>query len=142
MQPDFTLQIKKQTDQELTDIYNNPGNYNPTFVKLVEEELRLRNINIESYLEVREQNEEVRKQQLQQGKKGSPLYILLSFVLALLGGLLGIYAGYIYSQSKIKDSNEDQYYVYDEQTRHWGKIIMWLGIGIFLFSLLVRSAKL
>ncbi len=142
MQPDFTLQIKKQTDQELTDIYNNPGNYNPTFVKLVEEELRLRNINIESYTQVREQNEEVRKQQLQQGKKGSPLYILLSFVLALLGGLLGIYAGYIYSQSKIKDSDEEQYYVYDEQTRHWGKIIMWLGIGIFLFSLLVRSAKL
>ncbi|MGE9314838.1 hypothetical protein ACLOAU_24485 [Niabella sp. CJ426] len=142
MQPDFTLQIKKQTDQELTDIYNNPWNYNPTFVKLVEEELRLRNINLGAYTEVREQNEEVRKQQLQQGKKGSPLYILLSFVLALLGGLLGIYAGYIYSQSKIKDNNEEQYYVYDEQTRHWGKIIMWLGIGVFLFALLVRSSNL
>ncbi len=142
MQPDFTLQIKKQTDQELIDIYNNPADYNPEFVKLVYMELQLRNVPIEAYADVRDQNEEVRKQQLQQGKKGSPLYILLSFVLALLGGLLGIYAGYIYSQSKTKDNDGEQYYVYDEQTRHWGNIIMWMGIGIFLLTLLVRTADL
>lgn len=142
MQPDFTQQIKNQTDQELTYVYNNPSDYNPAFVTLVEDELRLRNVNLEAYTEVREQNEEMRKQLLQQGKKGSALYILLSFVLALLGGLLGIYAGYIYSQSKIRDVNEEQYYVYDEQTRHWGKVIMWLGIGVFLFALVVRSSSL
>lgn len=141
MQPDFTQQINNQTNQQLTDIYKNPSDYNPEFIKLVEKELQLRSIDLETYSEVREQNEELRKKQLQQGKKGSPLYIFLSFILALLGGLLGIYAGYIYSQSKVKE-NEEQYYVYDEQTRHWGKIIMWTGIGIFLFILLVRTSGL
>ena len=138
----FTQQIKKHTDQELADIYSNSDDYNPEFVELVKNELQLRKVNIEPLTEIKEHNGELNNQQLQQGKKGSSLYIFLSFVLALLGGLLGIYAGYIYSQSKIKNNQEGEYYVYDEPRRQWGKIIMWMGVGIFLFSLLVRKSDL
>jgi hypothetical protein len=135
MKFDFTHQIKHKTDKELTEIFINPKDYNPEFVRLAEEELQLRNINIDTSREIKEQKEEMSKQQLQTGKTGSPFYIFICFILVLFGGLLGIYAGYIYSQSKIKTS-EGEFYVYNEQTRQLGKIIMWLGIAVLLFFVL------
>lgn len=52
-----------------------------------------------------QENKKVSKH-LETGKAGSPLYIALCFVLALFGGILGIYAGYIYSKSKVKDVDD------------------------------------
>ena len=49
---------------------------------------------------------------------------------------MGIYAGYIYSNSKIKNSDGEELFVYDKQTRNIGKVIMLLGIGVLLFFLL------
>lgn len=91
---------------------------------------------MDSSKQIKEKKTLISKHQLQAGKSGSPVYIFLCFILALLGGLLGIYAGYIYSQSKIKDSDDQEFYAYNEQTRQYGKIIMWLGIGVLLFLLL------
>ena len=136
MKFDFTQQIKQKTDQELTEIFINAKDYNPEFVRLAEEELHSRNINLDSSNQIKETKTVISKQQLQTGKNGSPFYIFLCFILALFGGLLGIYAGYIYSQSKIKDSDGQEFYVYSEQTRQYGRIIMWLGIGVLLFLLL------
>ncbi len=136
MKFDFTDQIKQKTDKELTDIFINARDYDPEFVRLAEEELSARNINLDASKQIKEKTLEVNKQQLQTGKSGSPLYIFLCFILALLGGVLAIYAGYIYSQSKIKDSDGNEFFAYDEQTRQFGKIIMWLGIGVFSFFVL------
>lgn len=132
MKFDFTKQIKQKTDEELTEVFINVKNYNPEFVRLAEEELIARNINVDASKQIRDKNKEVNKEQLQKGKDGSPFYIFLCFVLALFGGFLAIYAGYIYSQSKIKDAEGNVYYAYNEQTRQLGKIMMWLGIGLLL----------
>jgi hypothetical protein len=136
MKFDFTQQIKQKTDEELTEIFINTKDYNPEFVRLAEAELQLRNINTDTSKQIKDKKEETSKQQLQAGKSGSPFYIFISFILALSGGLLGIYAGYIYSQSKIKSSDGEELFVYNEQTRQFGKIIMWLGISVLLFLLL------
>jgi hypothetical protein len=136
MKFDFTQQIKQKTNEELTEIFINAKDYNPEFVRLAEEELTARNINIDTSRQTREKNKEINKEQLQAGKNGSSFYIFLCFVLALFGGFLAIYAGYIYSQSKIKAAEGNEYYVYNEPTRQLGKIMMWLGIGVLLFLVL------
>lgn len=136
MKFDFTEQVKQKTNDELIEIFTYPKNYNPDLVALAEEELKKRNVETDSAMQVRSKFEEDNKQVIVTGKPGSPLYIFICFLLALLGGFLGIYAGYIYSQSKIKDEDGVEHYVYDEQTRSLGKIIMWLGIGVLLFFLL------
>ena len=128
-------QIKQKTNEELTEIFINAKNYNPDFVALAEKELAYRNINVDSSKQIREKINDDSKEKLQAGKPGSSLYIFICFLLALAGGFLGIYAGYIYSQSKIKNGNGEEFFVYDEQTRKTGKGIMWLGIAVLLFFL-------
>ena len=136
MKFDFTKQITQKTNEELTEIFINAKDYNPDFVMLAEKELSVRNISVDTAKQVRDNISQQVKEQLQTGKPGSPFYIFLCFILALFGGLLGIYAGYIYNQSKIKDAKGEEFYVYNEPTRKQGRIIMWLGIMVLLFLLL------
>ncbi|MCW3118157.1 MAG: hypothetical protein JWM28_2239 [Chitinophagaceae bacterium] len=138
MRFDFADQIRQKTDNELNDIFINAGDYNPEFVRLAEEELKIRNIDMDTSKQVKEKIVQTEKIHLSEGKAGSPLYIFLCFVLALLGGFLGIYAGYIYSQSKTKTNEGEEFYVYNENTRQLGTTMMWLGIAVFVFFLLRR----
>lgn len=141
MKFDFSNQIKQKTNEELTEIFINAKDYNPDFLRLAEQELAIRNIDLDPSKQIKEELKETNTNQLKEGKAGSPLYLLLCFVLALLGGLIAIYAGYIYSYSKIKTSEGEEYFTYNEQTRELGKIIMWLGVGVFLSLLIWRLTK-
>jgi hypothetical protein len=138
MKFDFTDQIKQKTDKELTDIYVNAKDYNPDFVKLAEEELQARNINLAGSTKQREKVEQAVTEELKQGRDGNPIYIFLCFVLALMGGLLGIYAGYVYSQSKINIANGESYYAYNKETRRLGKLMMMVGAGAIFVILLIN----
>jgi hypothetical protein len=134
---EFPEQIKRKTDKELINIYLNAHEYQPAFVELATGELGKRNISLDGYKQVKEQKNQKVSKQLEIGKAGSPLYITLCFVLALFGGILGIYAGYIYSQSKVKDIEGREFYVYDDSTRKLGKLMMLIGI-IAIIILAVR----
>ena len=135
MKFDFTDQIKEKTDKELTDIYINARDYNPEFVRLAKEELLARNIVLDSFAVQKEAAEQLVKNQFKEGRDGNPLYIFICFGLALLGGLLGIYAGYVYSQSKIKTDDGESYYAYNKETRRMGKLMMLVGVLSILFIL-------
>lgn len=139
MQFDFTRQIKQKTNEELTEIFINASNYNPDFVALAEQELTARNINLDLPKQQRQEFKQTLNKQFKKEKSGSPLYIFLCFVLALFGGFIAIYAGYIYSRSKQKDETGKEFYVYNAQTRQLGTIMMWLGIAVLLFVLLKFS---
>lgn len=134
---EFPEQIKRKTDKELIDIYVNAHEYQPAFVELAIEELGKRNISLDSYKQIREQKKQKVSKHLETGKAGSPLYIALCFVLAILGGILGIYAGYIYSHSKVKDIDGREFYVYDDSTRKLGKLMMLIGV-IAIIILAIR----
>lgn len=136
MQLDFTDQIKQKTDKELRDIFIHARDYNPDFVRLAEQELQARNIKLDDSLKQKEIVEQAVKAKLAEGKDGNPVYIFLCFVLALLGGLLAVYAGYIYSQSKIKTPEGESYFAYNKETRQLGKWMMLLGGAVFLFLIL------
>lgn len=133
MKFDFADQIKQKTDKELADIYINSRNYNPEFVQLAKQELLARNIVLDSFAVQKEAAEQTVKEELKEGRDRNPLYIFFCFILALLGGLLGIYAGYVYSQSKIKADDGELYYAYNKQTRQMGKLMMLVGVLACLF---------
>ena len=136
MKFDFSDQIKQKTDKELTDIYINARDYNPDFVKLAEEELQARNINLNGSAKQKAIVDQTAIDQLKEGKDGNRFYIFICFILAIFGGLLGIYAGYVYSQSKIKTDDGESYYAYNKETRQLGKIMMWVGVAA-IFILLI-----
>ena len=129
MKFDFTEQIVNKTDQELIQIFTNPQDYQADFVKAVTEELKNRGINLGKYQQEKDEREKVKNEQLEKGKPGDPAYITVGFISAALGGFIGIIAGIVYSQSKVKGTS---YYVYDEKTRKNGIIMMFIGIFVSL----------
>ena len=136
MKFDFTEQIKQKSDEELAQIFVNAKDFNPEFVSLAEKELKSRNISIDSSLQKKDIAADTDIEQLSRGKPGSPLYILLCFVLAIFGGIIAMYAGYIYAYSKNSDGSGNHFYVYNEETRQLGRIMLWVGAAAFIFIIL------
>ncbi|MBI5857130.1 MAG: hypothetical protein HZB42_05730 [Sphingobacteriales bacterium] len=122
---DFKEQLKAKTDQELIDIYVNQDGFQENFVSAAIEELQLRKINIEEFRKEKELNEIRGLEKKFTGIPGNSVYITLAFISAFLGGIIGIIAGYVYSQSK-----KEGYYVYDAKTRGYGKIMFIIGIFV------------
>lgn len=139
MKFDFTSQIKQKTNEDLTEIFINSGNYSPEFVALAEKELVFRNVNPDLFKQKQQEVKQIAGKRFENERPGSPLYILICFIMAVFGGFIAIYAGYIYSQSKQKNAEGQEFYVYDAQTRQLGTIMMWVGIAVLLFFLLKIS---
>ena len=139
---DFQDQIIHKPDQELLDIFVNSDDYQPEFVKQVYDELTKRGVTLEKYEKEKEARAGLSEKALQQGKKGDEIYIVLGFISALLGGVIGIIAGYTYYQSKEEGPNGNRYYIYDEKTRKQGQVMMIVGILVFLLLLAKLSWNL
>jgi hypothetical protein len=136
MSIDFQEQITTKTDVELIDIYINQEDYQEGFVNAVAVELVKRNVSPERYQQKRKEKEVIITRQLEEGIPGDQAFIALAFIAALLGGFIGIIAGYIYGQSK-----KDGHYVYDEKTRKYGNIILAIGVFVFLATIAWRLDK-
>jgi hypothetical protein len=108
MNSNFQEQVTAKSNEELLDIYKNPEDYQEEFLKSVSEELTKRNINTEKIDIHNEHRRKFTIEQLEKGKEGDPIYIILGFISAFLGGLIGIIMGYTYSQSKQR-TNEKTY---------------------------------
>ena len=130
MNTDFKEQVATKTDQELIHIYINPDDFQENFVSAVADELSRRNVSIERFKQEREQKEKIKTEQLEKGIQGDSTYVTLAFISAFLGGLIGIIAGYVYSQSK-----KDGHYVYNEKTRKQGKVMLAIGVLVLLATL-------
>ena len=136
MNINFQDQVSAKTDEELLNIFANSDEYQETFVTIVEQELIRRNINFENARHQKEQKIKLIQEQYRKGRQGDQVYIFLSFLSAFLGGLLGIVAGYVYSQSKHCDNAGVKYYVYNEKTRELGRIMMVIGTFVLLVTLI------
>lgn len=135
---DFQEQIISKTDQELLNIYVNSDEYQDEFVNQTYQELIKRGVPLDKYKKEKEIKSRLAKELMEQGRKGNELYIVLGFVSAFLGGLIGIIAGYVFSQSKQVAPSGESYYVYKKQTRDNGRIMMIIGIFAFLITMIWR----
>jgi hypothetical protein len=145
MNENFASQISEKSDEELLHIFKRPEEYQSSYIELVEKELQKREVNhgqIKVELD-RIKSENIHRNQIldelvKDGEPGDPVFITLGFISAILGGLLGIVAGYIYSNSKRTSLSGAKYYAYDKRTRDFGSAMMIIGIVVLLFSVLYR----
>jgi hypothetical protein len=138
MKFDFEKQAQDKSNEELLQIYHDFDEYQDEYLEIVLKELDRRGVDL-SHLKLRKQHKEAfMSEQLEKGKPGDPIYITIGFVSALFGGLIGIIAGYVYSQSKNKDWGDGTFYYYDLKTRNLGIGMMVLGIFILIVSLVYK----
>jgi len=135
---EFKEQIAGKTDQELLDIYSNSGEYQDSFVMLARQELLDRGVRLEEIEKEKDSKLALFKSEFENGKKGNEVYIILGFISAVLGGLLGIIFGYIFSQTKHSGPDGERFYVYEKKTRDLGRIMMLVGVFMLLISLIYQ----
>jgi hypothetical protein len=130
----FETIIKEKTNNELTDIYIKNSGYQEEFMRLVEIELTNRNIPIDSLLKFREEQGSIDDSKLELGEQGSQFWITAAFIGSIFGGIWAVFAGYSYAYSKHKVKGKE-YFVYNESTRKYGRIMLTIGCVIFSIAL-------
>jgi hypothetical protein len=138
MDMNFQNHIATKTNDELISIFLNAEQYQPEFVDLAIEELNKRNVDISSCKIAKEANEITTLEKIANGKQGSAVYISLGFISALLGGILGIFIGYTYAQSRNKEIGDGSIYIYNQNTRNLGTGMMLLGIADFFILIVLK----
>ena len=136
MNSNFQEQVTAKSNEELLGIYKNSEDYQEEFLKSVSEELIKRNINTEKIDLHNEHRRKFETEQLEKGKEGEPTYIILGFISAFLGGLIGIIMGYTYNQSKQRTNSGKTYYTYNGNTRKKGALMMMAGFFVLVLSIL------
>jgi len=134
----FQEQIASKSDQELLDIYINSDDYQKEFVDQTFQELNKRGIPTDKYKVEKENKARLTRELMTQGRRGNEVYIVLGFISAVLGGLFGLIAGYVYSQSKQNDPSGESYYVYDKKTRESGQLMMIVGTVALIATIIWR----
>lgn len=130
----FGEQAALKTSDELLAIYSNPEEYQESFVNAVADELKKRGVFIEDISQTNEQRKKEKDAAIAKGRKGNPLYIIICFIMAFLGGLVGFVGGLVYTFSTTRDSSGKKHYYYDDETRKKGKLITIIGFFGFLIA--------
>jgi hypothetical protein len=81
---------------------------------------------------------EMRLKELHKKEKGSAIWTTLGYILAALGGILGMAIGLHLWLAKKTLPNGTRTYTYTETDRKHGQAIFIIGVGIALFSLYLR----
>lgn len=119
------------SDEELIDVISKSDEWNKFDVSLAKKLLRERGQEI-TPLKI----EEIKKQriaELSKPEKSQSGYIILGYITALLGGLLGVFVGWHLLTYKKVLPDGNRVYVYSENDRKQGNRILILGLVFFIF---------
>lgn len=119
------------SDEELIDVISKSDEWNKFDVSLAKKLLRDRGQEI-TPLKI----EEIKKQriaELAKPEKSQSGYIILGYITALLGGLLGVFVGWHLLTYKKVLPDGNSVYVYSENDRKQGNRILILGLVFFVF---------
>lgn len=76
------------------------------------------------------------------GVSAPTIFIVVGFITACLGGLIGILIGYSFWNSINKNDSGESYFHYDKATRNLGKLIFFLGLFVFVVSGIIMFKNL
>lgn len=126
------LVIKNKPTSELVKIYVSSSDYKKEWEILVNEELKRRNFDV-STLSLEKENE---KKALAEGVEGN---IILGYILAVLGGIIGLIMAINYMSRKEKTVSGEKFYKYNDSTRRHGKnmLIVWFIVNTLAMILLL-----
>jgi hypothetical protein len=119
------------SDEELIDVIAKSDEWNKFDVSLAKKLLKERGQEI-TPLKI----EEIKKQritELSKPEKSQSGYIILGYITALLGGLLGVFVGWHLLTYKKVLPDGNRVYVYSENDRKQGNRILILGLVFFIF---------
>ena len=124
------------SDEELIDLIEKSDEWNKFDVELSRKLLKERGNEITD-----ERINEIKKQrivELSKPEEGQNIYILIGYICAFLGGLLGIFIGWHLLTYKKTLPNGNRIYAYSENDRKQGNRILILG-GIFIVIWILYS---
>lgn len=127
------------SNEELIDVIEKSDEWNKFDVELAHKLLKERGNEITT-----EQINELKKQrliELSKPEEGQDVYIIIGYVCAILGGLLGIFIGWHLSTYKKTLPNGNRIYAYTENDRKQGGRILILGIVFIVIWILFKVLK-
>ncbi len=132
--------LLKFSDEELFNVLLKPdewGNIDQTLAKQILEN-RGNSIDDKLLTSLKKQ----RMTDLAKPDENQKIWIILGYVLAFLGGVLGIIIGYSLMSSKKTVPNGKRVYSYNENDRKHGKIIFIIGIIMIVLTASVKLMEL
>lgn len=127
------------TDEELIDVISKSDEWNKFDVELAKKLLKNKGKEVNE-----QQINEIKKQritELSKPEEGQNIYIIIGYICALLGGLLGIFIGWHLLTYKKTLPNGNQIYAYSENDRKQGNIILILASIFFIIWILYTILK-
>ena len=127
------------SNEELIEVIEKSDEWNKFDVELAHKLLKERGIEITA-----EQINEIKTQriiELSKPEEGQNIYIIIGYVCALLGGLLGIFIGWHLLTYKKTLPNGNRIYAYSENDRKQGNRILILGAVFIVFWILYGILK-
>jgi hypothetical protein len=124
------------TDQELLDIVKNFDEWSAFDFALARKILKDRGvvINDRNIADFKQDKIDM----LKQPEESQRFWIVLGYIFAFLGGLLGIFIGWYLATSKKTLPNGEQVYSYAEEDRKQGKNILTFGVIMLIVSVILR----
>ena len=127
------------SNEELIDVIEKSDEWNKFDVELAHKLLNERGNEITT-----EQINELKKQRIKELSKpeeGQNIYIIIGYICALLGGLLGVFIGWHLLTYKKTLPNGNRIYAYSENDRKHGNRILILGAVFIVVWILYRILK-
>ncbi len=123
------------TKQELIEILEKPDEWSIEDYLLAQHILGERGENIN-----KEKIEELKQKRLFELRKPEEVkegWILVGYIMALFGGIIGVFIGWFHWTFKKTDPLGKRFYVYDEKTRKRGKQLFYFGIILQLIWIIL-----
>lgn len=124
------------SDDELKDILIKKNEWNEFDVLLSQKILENRGIEVN--LSEIEKQRELRDLELQKPEGGQTGWIIFGYIMALIGGFIGILLGYSLWLSKKKLPNGTKVPAYNDGIRKHGKTIFYIGLIMFAVLFILR----
>lgn len=134
VEPDYYL--FDFTNDELIDVLEKEDEWSSFDYALAKNILHERGVTIDTK-KLADINE-TRLAELRKPEQHQTFWIFLGYLLALLGGVLGIFIGWHLSSHKKTLPNGEQVYNYNEHDRKHGRIIFYIAICSFVISVILN----
>jgi len=132
---DDKIELNSYSDDEIIEIILNPSDWHRSFV------LEAKKIVTERGIQINENeisdNEKEKLEKIKLGISPKKFIYYFFWFLAVVGGYIGLIAGYYYWRGKLKAFDGNRYFMYNKRTRFYGKWMFITGIlsavGLIIF---------
>lgn len=136
----FNEIVKNKSNDELLEMVYEFDKWSPEMLVSIESELANRNILPKDIKSKKQELIKLEIANLSEGKSASIIGMVVGWLTSF--GLLGIFIGYNYSFSKVKNKySGEQYFKYDETSRKIGFYLFYASIILSTLGLLYRLFK-